>query len=200
MSIKVIAFDMGGVMVRDFDIFPVIARQYHIEGKNKDLLSRMLWEMCRGYWSEDDFCSLFERQSGLAIAPPSGSLMLRGFQPRLDEPTASLVLRLKREGYRVVCATNTIKAHYEWHTSHGQYAMFDKVYASHLMHEIKPEKGFFRAIVRGEGVKPDEMFFTDDNMVNVIGAREEGIKSKLYVDAKGIEGALCGYGVRLPSA
>ena len=68
--------------------------------------------------------------------------------------------------------------------------MFDKVYASHLMHEVKPEAGFYKAVVAGEGVQAGEVFFCDDNQINVDGARTCGLYAERYVSAGQIAGAL----------
>ena len=190
MKIKVVAFDMGGVMVRSFDTFGPLVAQYQLDEAQKKLLYGMLNEMCRGYWSEEELWERFSAQSGVKVEVPQGGLLLRGFTPRLDQETVDLVGTLKKAGYRVICATNTLSLHYEWHVAHNQYAMFDKVYASHLMHEVKPEAGFYQAVVKQEGIQPGEMFFCDDNQVNVEGARLCGLQAEHYEDARQIAAVL----------
>lgn len=196
MAVKVVAFDMGGVMVRSFDTLLPIFAQYHIGKPDQELMYQMLNEMCRGLWSEEDFWRLYAERTGIKIQVPEGGWLLRGFEPRLDQETVDLVFHLKQAGYRVVCATNTISIHYAWHIAHGQYAMFDKVYASHLMHEVKPEAGFYKAVVAGEGVQAGEVFFCDDNQINVDGARKCGLYAERYVSAGQIAGALRELGLK----
>ena len=58
-------------------------------------------------------------------------------------PQRRRIEELKKKGYRVVCATNTEKAHYDYHLASGQYEIFDTVYASLHLKEVKPDAAFF---------------------------------------------------------
>ena len=51
------------------------------------------------------------------------------FNPKINEKTCELIKNL-RKNHRVVCGTNTIQSHWENHMERGDYAFFDKTYAS----------------------------------------------------------------------
>jgi putative hydrolase of the HAD superfamily len=77
----------------------------------------------------------------------------------------------------------------------GQYAVFDKVYASHLMGLAKPDADFFTYILKAEGMKPEEVFFTDDLARNAEAAAGLGIASLAYTGADALRVWLCSLGI-----
>ena len=54
--------------------------------------------------------------------------------------------------------TNTIQSHWENHTERGDYAFFDKTYASNKINCAKPNPHFFELILEAENYKPEETF------------------------------------------
>ncbi len=106
------------------------------------------------------------------------------FYPQRDTEVMTLVGDLKKRGYRVVCGTNTLPAHYEKHRLLGDYDSFDGVYASHVMGVAKPEAEFWRRILKTEGLPPWEAFFIDDLEENVVAARALGLGAHRFVAAQ----------------
>jgi len=64
----------------------------------------------------------------------------------------------------------------------GDYRVFHRVYASHLMGVAKPDPEFFRRILREESWRPEEVTFVDDMAKNVEAAAGLGIHAILYRD------------------
>lgn len=85
---------------------------------------------------------------------------------------------------RIICGTNVIDSHYKIHLRNGDYAVFDKVYPSHLMGVSKPDPEFYRRILENEQVQPGEAFFTDDLKENVEAASLIGVHAVLYRSAE----------------
>lgn len=106
------------------------------------------------------------------------------FNPQRDPEVVALVEDLRERGYRVVCGTNTLPAHYGKHRSLGDYDSFDRVYASHLMGVAKPDGEFWRRILETEGIPPSEAFFIDDLEENIRAARALGLGTHRFVSAK----------------
>ena len=119
------------------------------------------------------------------------------FSPLRDEGTVDVIRSLSGAGFRVVCGTNTLPAHFAVHQAKGDYAIFDAVYTSHLMLLLKPDGGFWRHILRSEGVEPWEAFFVDDLDENVQAARAVGLSAHRFVDAVTLRQDLAARGIAL---
>jgi glucose-1-phosphatase len=178
--IKLYIFDQGGVISRDFDIGPEVARRLGI-GLDawKKFCMPDIQAFMRGDMDAAEYWRRFEARSGLRIEEDYWSSL---FHPTADRATVGLIHELG-ERARVVGGTNTIGAHYAIHRDLGQYDCLQKVYASHLMGHAKPESGFYRAILEAERVDPAEAFFTDDYPENIEAASALGIHARLYIDA-----------------
>lgn len=194
--IKLVVFDMGGVMIRDFHMADGLMPFLGYEpGTSFSSIGEELTEMLkahgRGEISENDFWVRYEEITGRHVEEwRHESLFGRFFHPYLDDDTVQVVKDLKARGWRVVCGTDVIDAHYKYHMDNHQYDVFDKVYASHLIHIKKPSTEFFRYIADAEGVETDEMFFTDDYPPNIESAASLGVKVHLYENAGKLRKAL----------
>jgi epoxide hydrolase-like predicted phosphatase len=199
--IKVCIFDMGGVLIRDFNIAGQLMKFLgHKELSFRDvnpLISSALSLHNRGMIEEEQFWEIYEETIGEKLPPHEGSLLGRFFTPKLDPPTIAVLKNLKQQGMRVVCGTNVIDAHYLIHQQNGDYDIFDKVYPSHLMQISKPDSAFFHYILEAEKVEPKEAFFTDDMEQNVKAANQVGMKAFLYTSADMLVHQLAGFRLEL---
>lgn len=178
--IKLFIFDMGGVVARDFDILPEAAARLGLsEEAMLDYIREDIEGLMNGSVSSVEFWKRFTDRSAVVV---DGNPLIDLFNPRLDNATISLILGIKKF-CPAVCGTNTIAEHYNHHKGRGDYAVFDRVYASHLMGIAKPRSEFFQWILDKESVSPEEVVFCDDMDVNVESARALGINSFLFRDA-----------------
>ncbi|MGE5582034.1 MAG: HAD family hydrolase [Bacillota bacterium] len=173
MATKLYIFDMGGVVVQNADVFGKIydylqvgQDEFHkYSGHSLSLLSD-------GKISVEQFWRLFSQNYGAQI---SLDLFKEFFHPTLDMEVVNLIAELKHTA-RVVCGTNTIEPHYDYHLAHGEYAVFDAVYASNKIGVSKPRTSFFRYILEKEKITAAESCFIDDLRENVEAAKKLGIK------------------------
>jgi putative hydrolase of the HAD superfamily len=116
-----------------------------------------------------------------------------------NPPMADLVPRLKRNGYRLVLASNTNDAHY----AHFREAYrdllrhFDAISVSHEAGARKPEPEFFAHTHRLTGSEKSECVFVDDLAENVAAARRFGWRGIQYTGFDELVSQLNGLGVRL---
>lgn len=205
---------MGGVMVRDFHIMPELlaflgltetsshpSKEPHAHLASFSQIDKRLIDELhrhdRGEISEDEYWIQYTVFTGRTLPPHEGSLFGKFFHPKMDEPTVQVVRELKTAGMRVVAGTNVIDSHYIIHQKLNQYAVFDKVYASHLIGLAKPDPEFFAYILKAEGIQPDEAFFTDDMIENVNAASGAGLNAFLYSGAAALRGQLLSLGLPL---
>lgn len=188
-KIRLCMFDMGGVVAKhsDTSLERLILRDCGIVEHDTFVsldprLPLLLAEHSKAAIGEEEMWRQFTVLTGIAVPSHTDSLWGRYFKPELDEHVVGIVEELKQQGYRMVCATNTEKAHYEHHRDSGQYRLFDAVYASLELGEVKPDKAFFDAILSTEQEKPGHVLFVDDLLENCEAAANYGINTILYTD------------------
>ena len=197
--VRCCVIDMGGVMIRDYHMEPELMPFLGLSERSLAAVdSRIQEELIRhsrGETNEDDFWLSYKKITGRTIPPHEGSLLGKFFHPILDEPTVQIVRELKAAGMRVVGGTNVIDAHYNVHMALNHYAVFDKVYASHLMGIAKPDPAFYAYILNSEGIPAAEAFFTDDVIDNVDAAVRAGLNAFLYTGAGALRKQLLSLGL-----
>lgn len=179
--VKLFIFDMGGVVARDFDILPQAADLLGL--KEEEMLNYIkndIEGLMNGTVPSVEFWKRFTQRSSIVV---QGNPLIDLFNPRLDKDTIKLIFEL-RKSCPVVCGTNTLAEHYNYHNGREDYAVFDRVYASHLMGIAKPRPEFFQWILDRESVKAEEVVFCDDLNENIQSARALGINSFLFKDAE----------------
>lgn len=187
MKKRLYIFDMGGVVCSNVDVMPDVARSLGLSYKAFISAAKPLQdELSDGLITPEEFWSEFSARTGIEVA---GDPFAEFFRPVVEHATVRFIERLKA-GARVVCGTNTYDCHYRIHSERRDYDVFERVYASHLMHISKPDPGFYRRILEAEGVDPTDAVFVDDREENVSAARSLGIDSFLFTDAARLEADL----------
>lgn len=177
-------FDMGGVVARDADVFPDVLATLAITPQEFLVFAgEDLEKLFNGKVSIDAFWTRFSGRYGREVQE---DLFGKFFRPSLDPKVIDLLSRLKAHA-RVVCGTNTFDPHYDYHLSHGHYAIFDAVFASNKMGLSKPDPVFYRYILEKEAVKPEDAFFVDDTEANVLSAGQMGIHAILFRDSGSLD-------------
>ena len=186
--VRLLIFDVGGVMVDGFDVRPDIATHLGIEPERCNALLKAadFRRLLAGGTSVTDYWRTFSELAGTEV---SEDLWGTFFRPTRRERMYALVEHLTKH-YRVVAGTNTLDPHYLVHQSQGDYDIFHATYASHLLHAAKPDRAFYDAIVQIEGVAPAEALFIDDLQQNVDGAKQAGLQALHFTDVQPLTDAL----------
>ncbi len=179
---------MGGVITHDDDT--IVEKMNIFLGNDPRTPYMELFPNFRKYFndyeagliSEKEVWQGYEKETGKKMKDYGESLFTKFFNPTLHEPTLKVIEKIKEKGIRVVCGTNVLPAHYDYHNRYGQYDIFDRVYGSNWMKVRKPSLEYFKKILESENTVADEAFFTDDRFINVDAARELGIHAYLYKD------------------
>jgi putative hydrolase of the HAD superfamily len=74
-------------------------------------------------------------------------------------------------------------------------AAFARCFMSYEIGARKPEARAFAAVARAIGVPPSRILFFDDTEVNVVGARDAGLRAELVRSADEAHAALARHGV-----
>ena len=102
----------------------------------------------------------------------------------------AVVRELKRAGYICCVLSNTIALHWEKLSSVSEYpsfALFDHIFASHLIKCAKPEKESFLFVANALNIAMSECLLVDDTPLNVDCAKAAGWQALLFRDAAQLE-------------
>ena len=99
--------------------------------------------------------------------------------------------------YRLLLLSNTDAIHYGWVMERYPIMRhFDHCVLSFELGLRKPEPGIYEDAIRQAGCAPSEIFFTDDIMENVEGARLAGIDAVQFQSLEQLQGDLTSRGVK----
>ena len=176
--IKNLIFDFGKVLV-NHDLQPLLERHFgddevSLIGFHKILSDPEFINMC------DRGIIPFEKMIDGAIKRyPEYSDAFMFFKDNyLEEITGEiegmrvLLKKLKQSGFNRVMEKFDI------------FQLLDGVVISCEEHFIKPEKEIYLRLCDKYGLKPSECLFTDDRMVNVLGAKAIGMEAVLFTTPK----------------
>jgi putative hydrolase of the HAD superfamily len=184
-NLRLFIFDVGGVIAANTSVVPHICDYLDISQDRFIELAghEGIQALQTGRMTEEAFAMHLSEKTGIEVPANIWSIF---FSPIPIEGTVKTIEKLKTR-YRVIAGTNTIDPHYRIHKSRNDYGLFDEVYASHLMGLAKPDPEFYRHILCAENCPPEEAFFVDDTLKNVLAARNLGIVSFHFTEPSALE-------------
>jgi putative hydrolase of the HAD superfamily len=190
-SIKVILFDVGGVLSRDMIATKLrdLARKYRVEEERllgPGLQLRVKADL--GQMSDGDYWRQALDQVG--VRATVGDLEI-GTYLTLVPGTLELARRLKNRGHRIGILSNDSRdlaaARRE---KFGFDDLFEPIFISGEIGMVKPRAGIYDHAVQWLQVRPEEVLFIDNRQDNVDGALARGLRAALFTDAAQLEGEL----------
>ena len=176
--IKNLIFDFGKVLV-NHDLQPLLERHFgddevSLIGFHKILSDPEFINMC------DRGIIPFEKMIDGAIKRyPEYSDAFTFFKDNyLEEITG------EQSGFKLYGLTNWSDTIYRVMEKFDIFRLLDGVVISCEEHFIKPEKEIYLRLCDKYSLKPSECLFTDDRMVNVLGAKTIGMEAVLFTTTK----------------
>lgn len=193
--IKLIAFDMGGVIM---EIDPQQAQRHFEEIGVRDAAAYLDPYAQKGFFGDFEGGLLSaeafrERLSGVVGKPLTHEQCAygwTGYRKSVPQENLNKVLELRRRGYRCVLLSNTnpyMMAHARSadfdEAHHGIAHYFDALYLSYELRLLKPGSEIFQYVLAQESVAPEHVLFLDDSKRNVDAAAALGIRTFQPADA-----------------
>jgi glucose-1-phosphatase len=183
-------FDMGNVLLF-FSHERMAAQMAAVVGIAPELAWKILFEGDlgtrheEGRISEDEFLEEFCRSAAVPNIPAIDRTALETAANDifwLHVPLVAITGRLHAAGYRLGILSNTNRSHWRFVSSRFSYlnTMFDVQAMSFDIHVMKPDPVIYVEAARLAGVKPGDVFFTDDRPENVAGAGQAGFDAVLF--------------------
>jgi putative hydrolase of the HAD superfamily len=177
--IKVIFFDVGGVLMRsDYD-FDVIYRKFGkavgMDPKQCEELHRhYLEDMLVGKCSARKFFGMVRRESGFKGNMKKIWVELALKHIGLDQKLVSLIDGL-RSRYKIVMFSNVSEMRGYLDRALGLYSHFDRLFLSYKLKMKKPDPKMFEYAIEKMKLKPGESILVDDQEKNLMPAKEAGM-------------------------
>ncbi len=188
-SIKNIIFDMGGVLV-DLDAQRCIDAFERLGASNvadyvRDFRTEDLFlDIETGRMTTQEFCNEVRRMSGCDASDEAVIAAWNALLLPTDEVKKNAILSYRKAGYKTMILSNTNQMHWEAasrkmipHEGRDISDYFDRAFLSHEMGVRKPDAEIYRQVLERAGILPEETIFIDDNEMNVVAARESGIRA-----------------------
>ncbi len=177
--IKLIIFDLGGILVENYDI-PFFEAIAHATGKSREdteeKIKPFMQKSERAEITEYEFMKQFLKEMNCKEKPEK-FLEIRRKATKEAVGVRDLILKLKKH-YKVAFATNNAEEEF---TYNNKVMHFDKLFdwgiASYQAHARKTEPKMFEIILKHFNGKPEETVFIDDSVTNLKAPQELGIKT-----------------------
>lgn len=198
-------FDLGNVLI-DWNPRYLFRKLY---SGDVDKMEHFLKEVCSSEWNE---CQDAGRpwHEGVAEAisrHPNHADMIRAYHERWEEmlgeaidESVALLDELRKSGYRVLALTNWSHETFpvalqRFHFLHW----FEGILVSGQEKIIKPDPAIFQLLISRYRVEPSRAVFIDDNIRNVAGAEQVGLKALHFTNADKLRRDLRELGVHVSS-
>ncbi len=184
--ISVIVFDLGNVLI-PFDYKIMIERFNNLGdglGNKFAELYKNNYEYHRdferGKVSREDFMkTMLERLDFMISAEEFCKIFSEIFT--VNQDVIDLLPKLK-ENYELCLLSNTNEIHEEYGYRHYEFMKhFDKLFLSHEVGYVKPEKEIYAAVENYTGKPPEEHLFIDDILEYVNGAIDCGWNAVQFI-------------------
>ena len=185
--IKNIIFDFGGVIitldqpqaVRRFKELGLKDAEKHLDPYTQ---KGIFGDLELGKITADEFQEELSKLIGRQISFEECRHAWVGYCGELPQRNLEALLRLRKEGYRVIMLSNTNPFMMSWAesadfdgTGHGVSHYFDATYKSYQVKMMKPDTNFFHHVLMNERIFPENTLFVDDGPRNVAVASQMGI-------------------------
>ena len=178
--ITTLLFDLGGVLIElgDINEMMVTARGSPEAKADQWLTSPAVREFESGKCDESEFAENMISEFRLNLSKAE-FLDKFGKWPKRTFPAAESLLEKLSGKFQLICLSNSNKTHFESFLVHQPIInLFSATFFSHETGLLKPDLQAFENVLSALSLDPEEVFFLDDNAVNVEAARAVGIAAE----------------------
>ncbi len=185
--IKNIIFDLGGVIItldqpqaiRRFKALGLADAEQRLNAYTQ---SGIFGDLERGHITADTFQTELGKLVGHDVTYEQCRHAWLGYCRELPQRNLDALVRLRREGHRLILLSNTNPFMMSWVFSrefdgrgHSLEHYMDACYCSYKMGVMKPDPQFFQRVLEAENIAPSDTLFVDDGPRNVAVASQMGI-------------------------
>jgi haloacid dehalogenase superfamily, subfamily IA, variant 3 with third motif having DD or ED len=197
-QISTVLFDLGNVLAYiDFSAFWRDLGFLRAEeiAPFRDGYTALTLQYETGYISTDDYLNglrtVFNNKFTIVQLEQAFSCIIQ--QP--VEGITDIVKRISA-AYQTALVSNTNEIHYRLSlTKFEGLKILQKHYLSYQLYVMKPERGFYDAIIKDQGIHPSQLLFIDDIAENVKAAKSAGMQAIRFESTGQLETDLQNLGI-----
>lgn len=179
--IKVIIFDLGGVLVEFTGIEQLVeisnGQLSKDDARSFWLHSEWLTKFETGQCAENEFAKGVIKELNLKIAPDEFLHEFISWE-KGPYPRAIDLLEVLRNSLTLFCLSNNNSLHWKIQKEKsGIHRKFHRCYISYEMGMMKPDQEIYEFVISDSGMLPNEMLYFDDNKECIESASKLGINS-----------------------
>ena len=190
-TIKVILFDLGGVLLRlrnPLETFGLAGSE--TEFKQRWLRSPSVRQFESGAIDTEEFARKIVVEAELPYDWREFIERFDSWPEDLFEQTLN-VLQTIPDGYRRALLSNINALHWGRENISAPLAgCFDRLFLSYQTGHVKPDQGAYDQVVQAYGCQPGEVLFFDDSPGNVAAANDYGMQTVLAIGIGVVEETL----------
>lgn len=181
-TMKHFIFDMGGVLLKEIQYDRLQAEDSFIhfdvpEEKEKFLI---IWRQYqKGQITTDEFVTMtrpyFNKKDLTVEEYRTNFFKTRNQYAGPYEHAFALLKHLKTNGYKIYLLSNLNEVSFDYFASVFDLSIFDQLFLSFKIHQIKPEKEIYEYVIQSIQDSPKNMVFFDDKLANVEAAIKQGM-------------------------
>ena len=180
-QIETILTDVGGVLIRNYDVTPHVRDAVELPSELFDPIWRQgVFEYGSGTITEDELFDRFARSGGKVVTAPD-EVLGAPFKANLEifRKTLSQLEALGQSGYRLAVLSDSIENHSK-HLNEVYGPFQPDVYLSYQTGHRKPSEGAYEDALRRLGnPHPETVLFIDDRPANISTALNLGLRACL---------------------
>ena len=177
LAIEIVVLDLGGVLVElggVDELGALIGEQDEAEVWRRWLNSEWVRRYERGRCSRGEFAKGMIQENHLDLTPEEFLARFLAW-PRGLFPGAASLIHSVRPDLEIACLSNTNELHWQEQRDAEQvHRLFEKRFLSHEIDRVKPDLEIFAWVTSELCCSAESIFFLDDNLINVEGARAAG--------------------------
>lgn len=182
--IRNVIFDLGNVLIGvDFKRLKKLMVEAGIDEKelNKFLSLKTRNAFESGKISLPEFLKMAYNNLGKKVSKAKLKLLFNDMFYEITDMKKFIQKLYKTEKYRLFLMSNTNPLHFNYARKHFPYInLVDEFILSYRMKMVKPDKRFFRMVIKKYKLIPSETLFIDDLIQNCKAAEDTGMKSICY--------------------
>ena len=187
--IRTIIFDLGGVVItidqaEALRRFAALGLSDASQWLDPYTQKGIFGDLESGQITAGDFRRELSLLVGREVSMEECNHAWQGYAKDVPQRNLDTLLKLRKEGYRVVLLSNTNPCMMAWAMSdgfdgqgHSLAHYFDACYLSYQLKVMKPDPQFFSRVLMAEKAFPQECLFVDDGPRNVAAASQMGIST-----------------------
>ncbi|MHC4975934.1 MAG: HAD family hydrolase [Planctomycetota bacterium] len=180
-TIKLVCFDLGGVLVRICRSWEegcaaagIEIRQRPRTDEQEATRKQAVDDLQTGDISPADFWNVVSQCLNHAYSPQEIELVHRAWTRDEYKDVVPLIQQIHDAGHTTACLSNTNAIHWEELVNLDSLRALHSLHASHEMRLIKPDEAIYEAFEKERGCLPHEIVFFEDTEENALAARNRG--------------------------